>query len=84
MIVGVAIKKDHIVFCLPKPFRHGHVIKMMKYSYNEGRPLIHQGFITDDWKYLNREDALVHAIISRQCLEENILNPPELFSEDLW
>jgi len=82
MIVGVAIKKDQIVYCLPKPFRHNDVIKMMVNIYGERKSFVDQGFITDDWYYLNREDAAEYVLYFGQC--EKLISPPRLFSEDLW
>jgi len=85
MIVGVAIKKEHLVFCLPEPFRHHHVIAMMVNIYPEFhpfKPFKEQGFITDDWKYLDRKTAAKYALENGQCTE--LISPPNLFSEDLW
>ncbi len=82
MIVGVAIKKDQILFYLPKPYRHNDVIAMMIDVYSESKPFRYQGFVTDDWKYLNRVDAAEYALKNKQC--EKLIASPRLFSEDLW
>ena len=82
MIVGVAIKKDQIVYFLPEPYRHHHVIKMMKRDYADGKPHKYQGFVTDDWKYLTRKEAAIYALENGQC--SKLGYPPRLFSEDLW
>ena len=82
MIVGVAIKKEQTVFYLPEPYRHNDVIKMMTTEYSEKKPFALQGFITDDWRFLDRKNAAIYALYNKQC--KKLIAPPRLFSEDLW
>lgn len=81
-IVGVAIKKDQIVYCLPKPFRHHDVIEMMIKIYGESKPFQNQGFVTEDWRYFDRKTAAEYALYYGQC--KKLISPPRLYSEDLW
>ena len=43
-----------------------------------------QGFLTHDGTFLNRYDAMQHAIACGQLLPEDAEHCAELFSEDLW
>ena len=82
IITHVAIDNG-VVYTLPKPYRHHHIIKMMINEYDELAPIIgEQGFVTDTGKFLDRESAATLALQNGQCNELD--SPPELFSEDLW
>jgi hypothetical protein len=43
-----------------------------------------QGFLTHDGTFLNRYDAMQHAIACGQMLPEDAERCAELYSEDLW
>ena len=43
-----------------------------------------QGFITDAGEFLNRSEALIHAIENNQVLDRNEVRGSVLCSEDLW
>ena len=43
-----------------------------------------QGFLTHDGTFLNRYDAMQHAIACGQLLPEDAEHCAELYSEDLW
>lgn len=79
-ITGVAMRHRETkeVFSLPKPARHDSLIRAL---VDQGKPDFakgEQGFITEDGRFLDREEAFVHAARFGQ-LKSRIL-----FSEDLW
>ena len=91
MIVGVAIKHNDIMICLPKPNRHHHCIRhavgvLGITTTPIGAKPFAQGFYTDTGVFLNRIDGRIYAIEHGQLLkqETETFNSHELFSEDLW
>ena len=92
-IVAAAIKKDGVIWTLPRPARHHNIIFAMndvgksKARENKTSFLIEahgkQGFIDGEGNFLNREDAAKRAILCGQ-LTKPLIAPPNLFSEDLW
>lgn len=81
-IVGVAIQSlEGIVYTLPPPNRHNHVIVMM------GRPTFKQkcpqGFITNTGRFVGRREAFLIAEKSGQLIRKTG-QPDQLYSEDLW
>jgi hypothetical protein len=88
MITHVAIRFNGIIYSLPKPNRHHNVIRHIvdttgvKYVDAHG---IDQGFLDDTGAYLNRKQALRHALTCMQ-VKENTMGPKlgELYSEDIW
>ncbi len=83
LIHAVAIMQGDILYTLPKPARHHHVIAYIvahvgKYNPNLGE----QGFITDSGHFVTREQAAMLALASGQVTK--LTDPPELFSEDVW
>lgn len=84
MITGVAIKKDGVVYSLPKPNRHHDVIKMMTEEYKLTPPNSgEQGFIDNFGDFYLRKPAKLIAILNNQLLTTARDNDM-LFSEDLW
>lgn len=86
MIVGVAIKMSNgTILSLPKPNRHGDVIKLSFTKYGRYDQSSIQGFVNRAGVFFNREEAMVHAIkfgqASARLLERN---DTSLYSEDLW
>ena len=84
-IVGVAIERDGVVYSLPAPNRHHHVIRLM---VNEGVPLpvtkdAIQGFITNTGEFLDRKEAYKVVIENGQNVVE-LHHDYDLFSEDVW
>lgn len=82
-ILGVAIKYNNVVYELPKPNRHHHVIRMIG---GVKGPCI-EGFYTSEGNFLNRVDAYALAVKTGQLNRDP--NPKKyqgklLFSEDLW
>lgn len=93
MIIAAAIKIADVVCFIPRPARHHHVLHSLAKSFNGrtdgGYTEEVQGFVTDSGDFLDREEAMKHALECNQTLVGRIRNPnsyngPELFSEDLW
>ena len=85
-IIGVAVKFNKIMVCLPEPNRHcdcfRYAKEVLKIDY-QGCAADNQGFYTDDAVFLNRKAAYC---VARK--ENQIVNPDPgkgiLFSENLW
>ncbi len=77
----------HLMFSLPPPNRHHHVLRGMMAM--EGVISGQEGFITDEGRFVDREVALVYALSNKQIRTRPDASPTdycgnELFSEDLW
>ena len=89
-IVAAALKIGDVVFHIPAPARHHHILhwltKLFKGRTDRGYELETQGFITDDGVFLDRPTAYRHAIDSGQVLNRRAggYDGTDLFSEDLW
>ncbi len=82
-ITGVAlIATDGTMWTLPPPYRHGDIIFILAGRGHKTPIKGEQGFVLNDGKFINREDALKLARDNGQLLKEH--NPKYLFSEDLW
>lgn len=83
MITHVAIHYNHKYYSLPAPNRHHNVIRMIAAENGVGiqGPDV-QGFLRDGHKFLNRKQAMNHAIHVGQVQGKERMT--ELFSEDLW
>ena len=88
MIQAAAIKiyidktKKETILC---GLRHHAIINSLKslgFEPGEGYKILEQGFITNTGTFLNRRDALSHAMECNQVRYPE--NQNELFSEDLW
>lgn len=83
-INDVAIMQDGVVYCLPRPQRHCHVIMMMSYRYGVKPPITGtQGFLAPDGRFMDRVESLAYALSSGQ-IEAPKFQKNALFSEDLW
>lgn len=88
MIICAAIKiqiegLDHET--VVPALRHGHVYSLLKdlgYAPKTKYKELEQGFLTNKNKFLNRRDALKHAIEHQQI--SNVTAKEELYSEDLY
>jgi len=84
MITHVAIKYNDVVYSLPKPNRHHHVIRSIPGGI--AGPDV-QGFLTDRGVFLDRCDAYNYAQLYGQLKRDpdpKAYQGTELFSEDLW
>lgn len=100
MITHVAIRSHGVRYSLPAPNRHHHILWVLsKRRGNEGAPEVadeslmaesldpgenSQGFLDDQGNYLNRVDALAHALACNQVKDPNNIRAERLFSEDVW
>jgi hypothetical protein len=101
VITHVAIKDTTgNVWSLPKPHRHGDVIKLIQQQPNAKDLLSRaiEGFLNDAGEFLNRKDAWHAAHKNKQILPpynpvdpsqrawdaEPSSEPADLFSEDVW
>ena len=82
MITSSAIRQGTLIFSIPAPARHHHIIHEMA---RQGFPLPiigQQGFLDNKGNFHNREEAGKIALKEEQI--RRLYTPPELFSEDLW
>lgn len=98
MITHVAVRSERVVYSLPAPNRHHHILWVL--AKRKGLPNVpevsdealmvaapsagdnSQGFLTDQGEYLEREPALKHAIACGQIVKSKWGN--QLYSEDVW
>ena len=86
VIVGVACVLDGVVWAMPKPNRHHHVLHMLDAAGLEAIRCydIHQGFITNKNRFLTRAEAAILAIQNGQANPDKMYNKARCYSEDLW
>lgn len=83
MITHVAIHYAGKYYSLPKPNRHWNVIQLIAKENGVGiQGSDRQGFLDDTGRFLNRKQAMNHAISVGQVQGKERMT--ELFSEDLW
>ncbi len=78
-VIAVAIKKNGVVYTLPPPARHAHVLALIHLKTN--RSFVGsrgQGFILSDGRFAGRFAAARIARMAGQA-DKHVL-----FSEDLW
>lgn len=85
-IVAAAIKVDDQVFSVPAPGHHANVrIEALK---NGSTAVLMfravYGFLTDEGVFLNRKQAIDHALRVGQPLKCRTPHALGLYSEDLW
>ena len=87
MITHVAIQFRGVLYSLPKPNRHHHIISNIVMetgvdyvSFGESI----QGFLDDQGNFLNRKQALRHALLNNQVLDKKKVFAGDLTSENLW
>jgi hypothetical protein len=73
-IIGVAIRINHIMVCLPKPNRHCDCAKYAVQVLGLPKPIGNgpdddQGFYTDQGYFLNRKAAKMIAIDNDQLID---------------
>lgn len=88
MIIASAVKfhidktNEDVIMC---GLRHCDIymqLKQLGFKPGVGYKKVEDGFLTDRGKFLNRKQAYMHAIDSRQIVSNVICR--ELFYEDLW
>lgn len=85
MIVAAAVKWNDLIFTVPKPGRHHHILHAMDAIGIHPQEVARseQGFLTDSGKFMGRVSALAMALDAKQLIKP-ATHPTELFSEDLW
>lgn len=83
-IKGVACIIDGVVHCLPPPYRHYHLVRVLISKGVDPTKMFpqYQGFWILNGIFINRIKAAKIALINGQVAK--LYAPPELFSEDLW
>ena len=87
-IEGVAILFYGIVYSLPKPYRHHHIIRLLAHEIRV-RNLKHdyfgtEGFLTSEGKFVNRHEALDIFIAAKQEFIDPYIYSSGLYSENCW
>lgn len=88
MIVAAAIIYDGVVWTLPRPARHHHIIKA-HFEVTQKTGSGKQGFVDEEGIFHDRHEAMAMAIICEQPVRVHPESRPlsrerQLFSEDLW
>ena len=85
-IVAVAINQGNLIISLPKPNRHGDLLKQLRKEDGWKFPIKQDefGFLTNTGRFARRKPALSIAYKADQIKDKK--HPPmdELLSEDLW
>lgn len=90
MIVAAAIRRNGLIFTMPRPARHHTILNHMAQKEEIDAIDVEQGFLTNDGQYASREEAFVTA---RRCQQIDVdksrssgmsWGQRHLFSEDLW
>jgi len=86
MIIGVAIKHNDLVICLPRPNRHHDCINFACNVLGLSSPICgqmtKQGFYLANGNFLDRKKGLEYAKKNNQLINKQAHT--NLFSEDLW
>lgn len=84
-ITHVAIRFQGVVYSLPPPNRHHHVIRLIvEQTGVDSVDNDEQGFLDESGRFLSRRQALVSARLFGQIKDESQIRAGRLFSEDLW
>lgn len=86
MIIAAAIRWNGMVFMLPRPNRHHHILHVMHWlcpDFEAGTE--EQGFLTSEGNFVTRQEAMRIARAMGQVKPgQPTPQPNDLFSEDLW
>jgi hypothetical protein len=81
-IIASAIRhRDGSIWSVLRPGRHHHCIAYM-WEHGENKKAGQQGFLTNRYRFIGREEARALAIENGQCPTPD--HSRDLFSEDLW
>lgn len=83
-IISAAILVGDLICSMPRPARHGHIIRAAGVEHRNLVQPSDQGFLTSLGRFVSRKEARQLALDSEQTVESAILHKEELFSEDLW
>lgn len=85
-ITHVAIRFQGVIYALPAPNRHHHVlghIRDMTGASSIDVDEDDEGFLDESGRYLRRPQALVSALMNKQVKDDSF-QASGLFSEDVW
>jgi len=85
-IVAAAIISDHdgVCYWLAPPNRHKHILARLADS-NYPHPIKGKhGFITNEYKFVTREEAAMIALLANQVKSGRLQTKGSLCTEDLW
>lgn len=90
MIIAAALRYDRVILSIPVPARHGDILHAIYHQFGDYD--LEQGFLTDKGEFLDRKEAMKHAVLCGQgtprrdvmAREQIVYQGPELYSEDLW
>lgn len=86
-ITHVAIRFQGVIYSLPAPNRHHHVIRHIvdttEFKSVDAREE-DQGFLDESGRYLTRKQALYSAKVNNQIKPGAVIRLNQLFSEDVW
>lgn len=74
-------KETGVVWSLPVPARHHDLIQVCT---DWDKRIFEQGFITEDYHYVDRTEAKKIAVEANQLVTDIRLTSHHLFSEDVW
>lgn len=81
IIASACLSSDGTIWAVLAPGRHHHCIWFMA-QYNANEQVFKQGFLTNQYRYICREEARAMAIQNGQAPTPD--HSRDLFSEDLW
>jgi len=84
VITHVAIIHHGKTYSLPSPKRHSDVIFAIATETGVASVDGEQGFLDDRGTFLNRKEALAHALRCGQVKDPAAIRAGILFSEDVW
>lgn len=99
-IVAVATLFDGVVYSVPQPARHNHVIHLIATTLNILNVRGEEGFLTSTGRFVDRYEGAAIAIAAKQLIirseekhnygqilergSDKLNRPPKLYSEDVW
>ena len=81
-IVAVAIRFEGVLYSMPRPRRHHHIIRFIHEKTGANSIRGEQGFLLEDGRFVDRYEAAGIALKNGQVTQ--LQAPPQLYSEDLW
>lgn len=81
IIAAANLTRDGTLWCVFDQGRHHHCIWFMA-QYGRNHEEHSQGFLTNKYRYINRQTARQLAMSNGQCVKPG--HSRDLFSEDLW
>jgi hypothetical protein len=80
-----ALRKDGVVYTLPRPARHSDVIgDMSSRGIQAYGPGVEQGFVLSDGRFVGRQYAAEVATEAGQILPGRVVRARTLTSEEVW